>query len=68
LARPTAPAALPASAQVSLADFLSAKPTFSIPTNVEVLLGDLTPLIDWFLEMKSNVINDMHFSSLINMA
>ena len=35
-----------------------------------MLPGDLTPLVDWFLEMKSNVIqiNDMHFSSLINKA
>ena len=33
-----------------------------------MLSGDLTPLIDWFLEMKSNIINDMHFSSLINKA
>ena len=35
-----------------------------------MLPGDLTPLVDWFLEMKSNVIQikDMHFSSLINKA
>ena len=35
-----------------------------------MLSGDLTPFVDWFLEMKSNIIqiNDMHFSSLINKA
>ena len=35
-----------------------------------MLLGDLTPLVDWFLEKKSNIIQikDMHFSSLINKA
>ena len=35
-----------------------------------MLPGDLTPLVDWFLEMKSNImqIKDMHFSSLINKA
>ena len=35
-----------------------------------MLPGDLTPLVDWFLEMKSKVIQikDMHFSSLINKA
>ena len=35
-----------------------------------MLSGDLTPLVDWFLEIKNNVIQikDMHFSSLINNA
>ena len=33
-----------------------------------MLPSDLTPLIDWFLEMKSNVIQikDMHFFNMIN--
>jgi hypothetical protein len=33
-----------------------------------VSLGDLTPLVDWFLEKKSNImkIKDMHFSNMIN--
>jgi hypothetical protein len=33
-----------------------------------VLPGDLSLLVDWLLEMKSNTIQikDMHFSSLIN--
>jgi hypothetical protein len=31
-------------------------------------LGDLTPLVDWFLKKKSNImqIKDMHFSNMIN--
>jgi hypothetical protein len=30
--------------------------------------GDFTPLVDWFLEKKSNImqIKDMHFSNMIN--
>jgi hypothetical protein len=68
LARPTTPATLPASARVNLADFQSAKLTSSIPAVVELLPGDLTPLVDWFLEMKSNVIQikDVHSSNMIN--
>jgi hypothetical protein len=33
-----------------------------------VSLGDLTPLVDWFLEKKSNImqIKDMHVSNMIN--
>ena len=35
-----------------------------------MLSGDLTPLVDWFLEMKSTAIQikDMHFCSMINKA
>jgi hypothetical protein len=50
-AKPTAPA----SAQVGLAHFQSAKPNFPVPVAANVSLGDLTPLVDWFLEKKSNI-------------
>jgi hypothetical protein len=34
----------------------------------DVSSGDLTPLVDWFLEKKSNImqIKDMHFSNMVN--
>jgi hypothetical protein len=58
----------PASAQVSLTDFQSAKPTFPVLAAADVSLGDLTPLVDWFLEKKSNImqIKDTDFSNMVN--
>jgi hypothetical protein len=46
----------------------SAKLTFLVPAAADVSSGDLTPLVDWFLEKKSNImqIKDMHFSNMIN--
>jgi hypothetical protein len=69
LARPTAPAAVvPASAQVGLADFQSAKQTFSVPAAADASLDDSIPIVDRSLEMKSNLIQikDVHFSNIIN--
>jgi hypothetical protein len=67
LARPTASTTCPESAWLTSQ---SAKPISSIPVVVEVLPDDLTPLVDWFLEMKNNIIQikNMHFSSLISEA
>jgi hypothetical protein len=68
-ARLIAPTAIvPVSAQVGLADSQSAKPTFPVPAATKVSLDGSTPLVDWFLGMKSNImqIKDMHFSNMIN--
>jgi hypothetical protein len=57
-ARLIAPAAIvPVSAQVGL-----------VPAATNVSLDGSTPLVDWFLGMKSNImqIKDMHFSNMIN--
>jgi hypothetical protein len=63
-AKPTTPA----SAQVGLADFQSAKPTFPVLAAADASSDYLTPLVDWFLEKKSNImqIKDIHFSNMIN--
>jgi hypothetical protein len=71
LARPTSQSAkptAPASAQVGLADFQSAKLTFPVLVAASAFSDNLTPLVDWFLEKKSNImqIKDMHFSNMIN--
>jgi hypothetical protein len=69
LAKPTTPAAIvTASAQVGLADSQSARPTFLVPAAADASSGGLTPLVDWFLEKKSNImqIKDIHFSNMIN--
>jgi hypothetical protein len=68
LANPTSQSAkltAPTSAQVSLQ---SARPTFQVSAANDVSSGDLTPLVDWILEKKSNImqIKDMHFSNMIN--
>jgi hypothetical protein len=62
--KPTAPA----SAQVGLANFELAKPTFSVSAAANASSDDSTPLVDWLLEKKSNIIQikDMHFSNMIN--
>jgi hypothetical protein len=64
LARPTALA----SAQVSLADFQSAKLTFPVPAAADASLDDSAPIVDRSLEMKSNIIQikDVYFSNMIN--
>jgi hypothetical protein len=71
LARPTSQSAkstAPASAQVGLANFQLAKPTFLVSAAAKASSDDLTSLVDWFLKKKSNImqIKDMHFSNMIN--
>jgi hypothetical protein len=68
-ARLTAPAAIVlVSAQVGLADSQSAKPTFLVLAATNVSSDGSTPIVDWYLGMKSNAIQikDMHFSNMIN--
>ena len=58
-ARPTSQSAKPtalASAQVGLADFQSAKPTFLVSAAADASSDDSAPIVDRFLEMKSNII------------
>jgi hypothetical protein len=45
-----------------------AKQTFPVLAAADASSDDLTPLVDWFLEKKSNImqIKDMHFSNMIN--
>ena len=64
LGKPTAPA----SAQVGLADFQSAKPNFSVSAAANASSDDSAPIVDHSLEMKSNImqIKDVHFSNMIN--
>jgi hypothetical protein len=59
---------VPISAQVSLADSQSTKPTFPVPVATNVSSDGSTPLVDWFLGMKSKImqIKDMHFSNMFN--
>jgi hypothetical protein len=44
------------------------KLTFLVLAAANVSLGDLTPLVDWFLKKKSNImqIKDIHFSNMVN--
>jgi hypothetical protein len=45
-----------------------AKPTFLVSAAADASSDDLTPLVDWFLKKKSNImqIKNMHFSNMIN--
>jgi len=56
---------VPASA---LADFQSAKPTFSVPAAADASSDDSAPIVDRSLEMKSNIIQikDIYFSNMVN--
>jgi hypothetical protein len=65
----TAPAvAVPASAQVSLGDFQSIKPTFFVPAATDASSDNSASVIYNIREIKSNIIQikDIHFSNMIN--
>jgi hypothetical protein len=55
-----------ASAQVSLADFQSPKPTFSVPAAIDASSDNSASIVDDVLEMKSNIIQikDIHFNMI----
>ena len=60
---------MPASAQVGLADFQSAKSTSSVPAAINASSDNSAPIVvDRSLEMKSNIIQikDVNFSNMIN--
>jgi hypothetical protein len=61
-------AAVLASAQVSLANFQSPKPTFSVLAAINASSDNSASIVDDVLEMKSNIIQikDIHFSNMIN--